>query len=68
MSEIEKQRAQKEALDAVASRPPTAGEPRTQAAMRRYLGSSVWRALRHGASAGQPEDTGSEHHQPPRPT
>ncbi|MFC8504658.1 hypothetical protein ACFUC1_20075 [Pedococcus sp. NPDC057267] len=41
MSDIERARARKEAADDVASRPPTEGESRLQAALRRYLGTSL---------------------------
>ena len=46
MSDIERARARKEAADAVTSRPPTEGESRLQAALRRYLGTSLSSALR----------------------
>lgn len=46
MSDIERTRARKEAADAVTSQPPTEGESRLQAALRRYLGTSLSSALR----------------------
>jgi hypothetical protein len=41
MSDIERERARKEAADAVTSRPPTEGESRVMGALRRYLGTSL---------------------------
>ena len=64
MSEIERQAAQEEALNTVASRPPTVGESRVQSAMHRYLGSSMWEVLRHQTGTTPPKDTDGEH---PRP-
>ena len=46
MSDIERARARKEAADAVTSQPPTEGESRLQAALRRYLGTSLSSTLR----------------------
>lgn len=42
MSDIDRERARKEAADAITSRPPSEGESRVQAAMRRYLGASLF--------------------------
>ena len=55
MSDIERARARKEAADAVTSRPPTEGESRLQAALRRYLGTSLSSALR-SRDRGTPDD------------
>lgn len=42
MSDVNKERAQHEAVENVGNRPPTEGENRVQAAMRRYLGAEVF--------------------------
>lgn len=55
MSDIERARARKEAADAVTSQPPTEGESRLQAALRRYLGTSLSSALR-SRDRGTPDD------------
>lgn len=52
MSDIERERARKEAADAITSQPPAEGESRVQAAMRRYLGTSLT-ALRGRSRAGR---------------
>lgn len=48
MSEMDKARARKEAVDAVGGRPPSSSESRVDAALRRYLGSSMFTMLRGG--------------------
>ena len=55
MSDIERARARKEAADAVTSQRPTEGESRLQAALRRYMGTSLSSALR-SRDRGSPDD------------
>ena len=42
MSDVNKEKARREAVENVGNRPPTEGENRVQAAMRRYLGAEVF--------------------------
>lgn len=55
MSDIDRERARKEAADALTSRPPGEGESRVQAALRRYLGTSLT-SLRSRDRSKPPED------------
>jgi hypothetical protein len=71
MSDIERERVRKEAADAITSRPPSEGESRVQAAMRRYLGASLFTNTRNRSKTqddaaspssngpSQPDDQGS---------
>ena len=62
MSDIERERARKEATDAITSRPLSEGESRVQSAMRRYLGASLFTHTRDRsktqAGAGSPSPSG----------
>ncbi|WP_406830673.1 hypothetical protein ABEG17_17000 [Pedococcus sp. KACC 23699] len=62
MSDIERERMRKEAADDVTSRPPGEGDSRLQAALRRYLGTSLFTMRQRNGSQSPPAPT------PPRPT
>ena len=42
MSDVNSERARREARDSVANRPPREGENRVESAMRRYLGAEMF--------------------------
>ena len=60
MSDVNKEQARREAVENVGNRPPTEGENRVQAAMRRYLGAEVFHEVHPPEKAkGKAEEKGS---------
>ncbi|HEY7719880.1 MAG TPA: hypothetical protein VH915_14050 [Pedococcus sp.] len=53
MGEVEKEKARREAVEHVAGVPPTEGENRVQAAMRRYLGAQAFHDTHEPAKGGE---------------
>ena len=67
MSDIDNERIRSEAAEAVGSRPPEASQQRVEAAMRRYLGTSMFEMLKGSTSEANSADedhtvTSSEGH------
>lgn len=59
MSDVNKEQARREAVENVGNRPPTEGENRVQAAMRRYLGAEVFHEVHPPEKAkGKAEEKG----------
>jgi hypothetical protein len=56
MSDIDRERQRKEAADSITSRPPGASSGRIEAAMRRYLGASMFEALKRRKDETGPSD------------
>ena len=54
MSDIDSERIRREAADAVGSSPPEASQKRVEAAMRRYLGTSMFEMLKGSTSETDP--------------
>lgn len=57
MSDVNKEKARREAVENVGNRPPTEGENRVQAAMRRYLGAEVFHEV-HPHEKAKAEEKG----------
>ena len=60
MSDVNKEQARREAVENVGNRPPTEGENRVQAAMRRYLGAEVFHEVHPPRRPGQGRGEGQE--------
>ena len=54
MPDIDSERIRREAADAVGSRLPEASQQRVEAAMRRYLGTSMFEMLKESPSEANP--------------
>ncbi len=57
MNNINDKRIGREARDEVGASPPTSGENRVQAAMRRYLGAAASRRDKQAGKKDEPKDT-----------
>jgi hypothetical protein len=70
MSDIERARISKEAVDAVASRPPRDAEDASGSALRRYLGIAMFQTLRQRQDAARkrvpPRKAGNQRESEPK--